>query len=130
MKYVPYDNVRNVDVLVGKILKSVKRIDEDEILFETQNGAEYLMYHRQHCCEGVYIEDISGDLSDLLDTPILVADERVGQEELGGPLSECDEESYTWTFYTFRTVKGTVDIRWYGSSNGYYSESVDFGLVE
>ena len=88
------------------------------------------MKHEQDCCESVYIEDINGDLNDLIGSPMLIADESFGsnddkEEGVDEAEEEYSDESFTWTFYRFATIKGYVDIRWYGSSNGYYSESVD-----
>jgi hypothetical protein len=54
--------------------------------------------------------------------PGVVAEEVSNYEREAPP----DADSYTWTFYRFATVKGTVTVRWLGESNGYYSESVSF----
>jgi hypothetical protein len=117
-----YEN-DNVSSLIGKVLKSIKYNDDNEIIFNTMDGEQYKMFHDQSCCENVYVESIVGDLNDLIGYEILISEE-VNNTNCP-PLYE-HEESYTWTFYKFATIKGYVDIRWYGSSNGYYSESVQF----
>lgn len=100
---------------------------EDEMVFTAEDGRRFIFYHAQECCESVAIEDVVGDLSDLVGAPILVAEE-VSSDN---PEGERDEYGYrTWTFYRFATVKGTVTVRWLGESNGYYSESVDFRIEE
>ncbi len=111
--------------LQGKTLSKiiVGKDDGDEIEFITSDGERYLMSHNQDCCENVTIEDINGDLNDVIGSPILVAEERSNSEN---PPEHHDPESFTWTFYELRTIKGSVTIRWYGSSNGFYSETVDF----
>jgi hypothetical protein len=110
--------------LVGKTLIAVDVNNENDVIqLKTSEGEIFQMYHEQDCCESVYVEDIIGDLSDLIGSPIVAARERTSDDLLSG--QEFDD-SHTWTFYRLSTNKGTVTIRWYGSSNGYYSESVDF----
>lgn len=116
----------DISILLGQELKEAYAAN-DEVNFVTVNGRHYRLYHEQDCCESVYVEDISGDLSDLIGSPLLMAEE-VSNAEDPGPLSNS-EESYTWTFYKFATAKGYVTIRFYGSSNGYYSERVSFSEV-
>ncbi len=119
----------SVSDLVGKTLKEITVNDNKRVIkFITEEGDVYYMFHEQDCCECVEIEDIVGDLQCLIGSPILLAEERTNEgspKRWGEEEYECDD-SATWTFYTFATIKGYVDIRWYGSSNGYYSESVDF----
>ena len=122
----------NVTILPlhGKTLSHIENKDNNELIFTCDDGSRYKMYHDQDCCESVYLEDICGDLNDLINTPILVAEELTMMEDLLGILErEFYDESFTWTFYTFTTVKGTVTLRWFGTSNGYYSEFVDLELM-
>ena len=59
-----------------------------------------------------------------------MAEEVISDENPPEVTKEYQESSYTWTFYKFATIKGSVTIRWYGESNGYYSESVDFERMD
>lgn len=114
--------------LKGKTLVNVevkKDSDGDKLIFMTNDLKVYTMCHYQDCCESVYLEDVVGDLKDLLFTPILVAEESASSTPPEGE-EVRSSESETWTFYKLATIKGYVDMRWYGSSNGYYSESVNF----
>lgn len=111
-------NYPDIKEMEGKTFTRVWS-DDDRLVFENEDD-RYIFYHSQDCCESVYIESIVGDLDDLVGTPLLLSEE-VSSDD--GPLNQY-EESYTWTFYKFATIKGYVDVRWYGSSNGYYSESV------
>lgn len=108
--------------LKGKTITDIYTDNENYLAFDCTDGTSYLMYHLQDCCENVTINDIVGQLEWLLNTPILLAEQRTNQDN---PRYD-EEESFTWTFYELATINGNVTIRWYGSSNGYYSESVDF----
>ncbi|WP_395046188.1 hypothetical protein [Flavobacterium sp.] len=65
----------NISELKGKVLSKIEKIDNKEFIFHLENGETYKMYHDQDCCESVSIEDINGDLDDLIGTPILLAEE-------------------------------------------------------
>lgn len=126
-------------ILKGLTLKEIQGDKgSDKLTFITSNGREFVMFHIQDCCEWVSIEDIVGNLQDLIGSPILLAEVVVSnqpspEENIRREKAKADDEDYyyrpeseTWTFYKLSTIKGSVTIRWYGTSNGYYSESVDF----
>lgn len=121
----------NFSVLLGKALIAIRgRVGDDEMQFTTTDGQTFKMWHDQDCCENVRIEDIAGDLDDLIGEPLVEAEEATSSEDPEGYRSARDyRDSFTWTFYKLRTRKGAVTIRWLGESNGYYSESVSFGLM-
>ena len=117
-------SVRTFDELLGRTVSRIEQSDYELVLYLSR--VNYVrFYHQQDCCEEVYIEDICGDLNDLVGSPLLVAEEVT---DYTGP--DTEDESWTWTYYRFATQKGSVSVRWYGSSNGYYSESVDVEVVD
>ena len=123
-----YNNIvntqRGMAQMLGKTFVQVTgAVGNFDLLFETANGERFMFSHQQDCCERVDINDIVGDLQDLVGEPLLLAEEVQGETPVD--FNEREYESVTWTFYKFATRKGYVDVRWLGESNGYYSEGVD-----
>jgi hypothetical protein len=115
----------DISYMLGKtIVRTDLNVGDSEGLFVCSDGSEYMMYHSQDCCEEVYIEDITGDVDDLIGSPLLMA------EEVSNYSHEDDEKDPErggdWTFYKLATTKGYLTIRWLGRTNSCYSLEVKF----
>lgn len=108
--------------LEGKIITQVDEYAA-ECVFHLSTGEQYKMWHDQDCCEYVRLESVDQPWETIYGSPVLLAEERTNTKETSD--GRC-----THTFYTIRTVQGTVNIRWIGESNGFYSESVDFEKIK
>ena len=126
--------------LMGKTIVAIDGGKGDErMTFTCSDGEVFAMQYHQDCCASCSVEDICGDVADLIGSPIVRAEEPSSLDNFDelkeakraeGMDFDYTPESYTWTFYILGTAKGTVTIRWYGSSNGYYSESPTFEQAE
>lgn len=98
---------------------------DDSIVIKFEDGSSLEMYHEQDCCEEVWIEDIESNknIDDYKDA--VVIDMYVTTRE-----NTSSDESGTYTFYNLNTSKGSINIRWNGESNGYYSEEVSTYLFD
>lgn len=109
----------------GKTLAKIC-IDKEKarIYFLFDDGSKYKMSMENDCCNAYWLDDICGELRDLIGSPLIEAEEVTNMEKPPVPVEA--QEHYTWTFYKLGTIKGSVTLRWFGTSNGYYSESVYF----
>lgn len=150
-KTVPFEQLKGktIDELTGC------EVGSEVIEFDTKEGPRFRLKYHQDCCANCSVEEIIGDIQDLIGTPILLAEEVSSNEPDKSAMEEReaeykkDKENYeksgnkyyyknfedycksryeseTWVFYKLSTIKGSVTLRWYGSSNGYYSESATF----
>lgn len=115
--------VNEYQELIGKVLVDVIE-DETTVDFTFSDGSEYSMYNEEegtgNGCK-ITLEDVCGEWSDLYGEPLTITEEVINNSSSGVG---------TWTFYHFTTIKGYVDLRWFGESNGYYSESVSFRKIK
>ena len=116
--------------LVGKTLTAVTRNGDESIDFESIDGERWQMMYEPDCCATCTIEDVVGDLQDLVGSPIAMAEAVTNSDNPKTYEGGYADDSFTWTFYKLATAKGYVTIRWYGSSNGYYSETASFRRME
>ena len=126
--YKYYDAVE----LLGKIITEIKINESQAEVYITTSDGIYEMYHSQDCCETVRIENVFGDPTKLIGDVLVVAHEDVLSNEYPDdvPTEERNStDSFTYTIYTFATKTAEVKIRWLGTSNGYYSESVQITKI-
>lgn len=105
-------------------------VESETVLFYCKDGFIVEMFHYQDCCENVYLE--SADSIDNNDDIYTDCDwcEIEESTKKGDPINKDWDYSNTWTFYKMKTNKGYDTIRWYGTSNGYYSERIDFRILK
>ena len=119
ISYTPgqYRSTSKFEQIQGMTITAVVYKESNESLLIHLNTHVLEMIHHQDCCETVYLADVVGSFEDLIGYPLLEVSETIVNNEIG--------ESSTASYYNFRTVKASVQLRWVGESNGYYSETVD-----
>lgn len=118
---------KKIEDLIGLTLKEIRGAKqyETEVTFVTTDDRRFMMFHEQDCCETVSVEEIIGDVEDLIGSPIAMAEE-VSEVKPPGPDGWGDQH---WTFYKLGTAKGVVTFRWMGDSE-YYSTDVSFEEIK
>lgn len=152
-KYKDRDKVSVVpfEVLKGKTIIKVQDLEpgSEQAFINCSDGTRFQMTYYNDCCASCSIEEVIGDIDDLLGQEILLAEEVKSRDPHPDEQAKRDKEesdwreqhprqdyigdyayrSETWTFYKLSTIKGSMTIRWYGNSNGYYSEKATFEQI-
>lgn len=128
--YYGYRDDISIASLLGETITEIQGMEKgsEEVTFRSASGRSWCMWYEPDCCAGCDIEDVCGDVADLIGSPIVMAEDVSNDASLVPPQDPkgYSAESETWTFVKLATAKGYVTLRWYGSSNGYYSEEPSF----
>ena len=118
-----------VSDIVGKRVLAVNglRKGSEAVDFLLSDGSVFEMAYHPDCYASCYILELDCAPEDFVDQVVLSAEvvSNSGAESPPPP-GEYAPDSYTWTFVKFSTSKGHFTVRWYGESNGYYSETPSF----
>ena len=113
-----YERTSKFEQIQGMTITAVVYKEVNESLLIHLNTHVLEMIHHQDCCETVYLADVVGSFEDLIGYPLLEVSESIVD-------IATEDYSSTASYYNFKTVKASVQLRWIGESNGYYSETVD-----
>ena len=114
----------SLENLVGKTIVSIQGLETDLGIFLTcSDGSVYEWYHCDECCDIISLNDILGNISDLIGSPIVKYSKESREVDL--LLIETG-----WSFYNVATDKEFVTVRWYGESSGNYSNKGKFKRVK
>lgn len=113
-----YASTSKFEQIQGMTITAVVYKEVNESLLIHLNTHVLEMIHHQDCCETVYLADVVGSFEDLIGYPLLEVSESIVD-------IATEDSSSTASYYNFKTVKASVQLRWVGESNGYYSETVD-----
>lgn len=131
-------NTMELQELIGTKIIDVTLFDYDNF---TEEDGEYIInllgiktdkgnmffYYWEDVGNNVHLEDGFEDLRKMIGEQILKAEVVINRED--EPLDEWDE-SHTWTYYKISSLNYDCTLRFYGSSNGCYSESVNIRWEE
>ena len=113
---------------VNQLVKFID-VSGDSIMITLEDGTKYYFDHQQDCCENVSIYYWKGNYHDLFGKKLLYIDSD-NDDFIDETKDIYLDYSNTCTTIKFVTDENTVISRWIGSSNGYYSESVDLMILE
>jgi hypothetical protein len=118
-------NYANFFELKGKTITAINGVKTDDTLttITTSDGIVFTLEHEQDCCEDVRVYGTVGNIDDILNAEVTVAEDTTTMDNPNAPDYKA-YESATWSQFRIGTDKGTFEIWWLGESNGYYSESV------
>lgn len=105
----------------NKVIKNISGLEKgsQEVYFECEDGTKYFLYHYQVCSEKVYIEEIAGNINDIIGCKINIAD----------VVTSGNSNIFLQTFFTLSSDKGSLIFRWIGESVGSVLVDVSFNEV-
>jgi hypothetical protein len=129
--------IYNYKSIIGKtITKTEYKHEEGSGLIECfiiyTDTFEKFMWYNSECslndCS-IILTRVKGNLDNLLNSPLIKAEEYIEVEELKDKSGDIYEQ-ITWSIVTLATEKGEVVFSWAGRSNGYYCEEISFEKQE